>query len=194
MKKQIKVVIYGKMWSGKSNLMNILSGDNIFIENYRKTIGVDHKRTVYKNIILNYWDLAGDPKYECLISSYFYNSDIILLVYDCRNIRESFMFVKKFYYNNIHLFQNKKVILVGNKYDIYDSRYIYNVYEFCEENKIPNFYTSCKTKHGIKNLVNYLLLDNSLYKIDEETHDKNLLHTYSELQKNTNKYNCCVLL
>jgi len=194
MKKQIKVVIYGKMWSGKSNLMNILSGDNIFIENYRKTIGVDHKRTVYKNIILNYWDLTGDPKYEYLISSYFCNYDIILLVYDCRNIRESFMFVKKFYYNNIHLFQNKKVILVGNKYDIYDSRYIYNVYEFCGENKIPNFYTSCKTKHGIKNLVNYLLLDNSLYKIDEETHDKNLLHTYSELQKNTNKYNCCVLL
>lgn len=176
------------MWTGKSNLLEVLTGNNIFNENYNKTIGVDHKRKKYKKIILNFWDLAGDPKYKNLVYRYFNNSDIILLVYNCNDILDSLEYIKNFYYNNTNLIQNKKIILIGNKYDLYNSSHIYNLYEFCEETKIQNFYVSCKTKYGIKNLINFIL-DNYLEKIIEEE----ITQPYHELYNN-NKYNCCNLL
>lgn len=177
------------MWTGKSNLLNVLSG-NMFNEYYNKTIGVDHKKKTHNKVVFNLWDLSGDPKYENLICRYFTNSDIILLVYNCSDILDSLEYIKKFYYNN-NIIENKKLILVGNKYDLYNTQNIYKLYEFCDETNIKNFYVSCKTKYGIKNLINFIS-ENHLEKITEEENEEILLSHY-QLSKN-NKYNCCYLL
>lgn len=178
------------MWTGKSNLLNVLSG-NMFNEYYNKTIGVDHKKKTHNKVILNLWDLSGDPKYENLVHRYFTNSDIILLVYNCSDILDSLGYIKKFYYNNNNIIENKKLILVGNKYDLYNSKNIYNLYEFCKETNIKNFYVSCKTKYGIKNLINFIS-ENYLEKIIEDEHEE-ILQYYHKFSIN-NKYNCCNLL
>tara|TARA_B110000211_G_C14032913_1_gene533065 strand:- start:402 stop:932 length:531 start_codon:yes stop_codon:yes gene_type:complete len=173
MKVPLKIIIYGKTHTGTSNLLHVLSQTDSFNKHYKKTNSVNYRKNVYENIIFNFWDLAGDPKFY----NFFFNvSNIILLVYKCDDNLDSFTFIKTFYYNNSHLFINKKVILVGNKYDLYNSKKIYKVYKFCKKNKIQNFFTSCKTKYGIKSLINFML-DDYLEKIDEIDNIK---------------YNCCI--
>ena len=168
------------MWTGKSCLLNILN-DNYFEKNYVKTICVDYRKKTYKNMIINYWDLSGDPKYENLILRYFNNTDIILLVYNCYDVNDSFEFIKNFYNENIDSLYYTKIIIVGNKYDLYNNSYNKNILlEFCEEKNIQHFYTSCKTKYGIKNLIKFFL-DDYLEKITE----------YEDIKINLNEnYKC----
>lgn len=121
----LKIVMVGDTSVGKSNLLSryIL---NEFCENSKSTIGVDF---VTKDLLINdklikaqIWDTAGQEKFRSLIKNYYTNANGFILVYDVTN--------KKSFENLQYWLEvvkstgspDAKVLFVGNKIDLEDSR------------------------------------------------------------------------
>ena len=111
-----------------------------------------------------------------------------MLVYNCFDIINSINFIDSFIESNPILLQNKKIILVGNKYDVLNTKEMEYIYNYCTEKNLQNFFTSCKTKYGIKNLINFLV-DNYLEPIEEKDEYKIIQDKFLK-----NKKKCCVIL
>jgi Ras-related protein Rab-1A len=83
-----KVLVIGDAGTGKSALILRYVDDN-YTNNYYNTIGVDFKIKLCdindKRIKINIWDTAGQEKFKSIISSYYRNSDVIILVFDLTN-------------------------------------------------------------------------------------------------------------
>ena len=93
-----KILLLGDSEVGKSCFLMRYS-DNVFVENYITTIGLDYKlKTVKldsgKTIKVQLWDTAGQDKYRTIAKNYYKGSHGILLLYDItkmtsfENIRE----------------------------------------------------------------------------------------------------------
>ena len=80
-----KIVLAGNSAVGKSSLLMRFADDR-FTETYINTIGVDFR---FKTIIVDgqrvkiqIWDTAGQEKFRTMTSTYFRNSDAVVVVYD----------------------------------------------------------------------------------------------------------------
>lgn len=67
---------------------------------------------------MDIWDTAGQEKYRSLLTLYYKNSDVIIIVFDASN-KESFETVDFWASQIIANCETKpEVILVANKYDL----------------------------------------------------------------------------
>jgi len=117
----IRIAFFGPSASGKSSLARCLAGER-FDRSYFSTIGVDakHRSMHDKNIKLMVWDLAGDPKFSSIISSYMVMTKIIFLCYDSSNYT-SYQRLCESYTRIKHLLKDKVLCVVALKYDLYNS-------------------------------------------------------------------------
>ena len=155
-----KIIVVGDQSVGKSSL-TIKAIKNYFEDFYSPTIGFEFLTYVTKiedkNIKLQIWDTCGQEAYRALISSFYKNSSLAILVYAIDSI-ESF--------NNLEIWLNDiktqanpdiKIILIGNKFDLEDKRQVEKemVEKFCKENELSFFMeTSAKSGHNVINLFN----------------------------------------
>eukprot|EP00347_Sterkiella_histriomuscorum_P019996 403339495 len=93
--------------------------------------------STYKIIGLDIWDTLGQERHSSLVSTYYKNASVIMIVYDVTNM-ESFLNVKSWLIeledhflpvNQIHNFQQQNqieesYILVGNKADLESQRQV----------------------------------------------------------------------
>ena len=146
-----KVIILGDSGVGKSCLTLKATKDR-FEPKYAPTIGFDFLtfgiKINNKNINLQIWDTCGQEVYRSLISSFYRNSSLAILVFSVDN-ENSFNDLEN-WLNEVKSQSNvdMNIILIGNKIDLEEQRKISTekLKEFCEENSINIFFeTSAKT-------------------------------------------------
>ena len=120
-----KVIIIGDSFVGKSCLAN-KAVKNIFDTSYSATLGFDcfsfFVKIDKKIIKLQIWDTCGQEIYQSLITNFYRNSSLALMVYGINN-RASFehidIWMKEIKRNSN---PDAKIFLIGNKSDLEDER------------------------------------------------------------------------
>ena len=150
-----KILLLGDSEVGKSCFLMRYS-DNVFVENYITTIGLDYKlKTIKldsgKVIKVQLWDTAGQDKYRTIAKNYYKGSHGILLLYDITKI-SSFENIREWIQDIRQEVSPKSIIfLIGNKIDLTDQRKISKEQgeELAEEFKIPFFEASAKSGENV---------------------------------------------
>ena len=122
-----KVIVIGDSGVGKSCLTNS-AVKNTFEESYNATVGFEfftfNIRMFDKVIKLQIWDTCGQELYRSLITNFYRNSSLAIIVYAV-NSRESFedleMWLREL---RTHSNPDAKVFLIGNKIDLTKERII----------------------------------------------------------------------
>ena len=122
-----KVIVIGDSGVGKSCLTNKAT-NNIFEENYNATVGFEfftlNLKMFNKIIKLQIWDTCGQELYRSLITNFYRNSSLAIIVYAI-NSEPSFesidMWLKEL---RTHSNPDAKVFLIGNKIDLEKERKI----------------------------------------------------------------------
>lgn len=144
----VKIIIIGDIKVGKSSLCNKLLTDK-FKEEYMTTIGIDfmsfykqYENKIYK---IQLWDTAGQERYAPLVNCYLRMINIIIIMFSLNDknadtsIERWFNLIKD---NN--LFENKKVIIIGNKNDLEIKADVSKILEFVNNNSFNYIEMSIK--------------------------------------------------
>ena len=153
-----KIIIIGDTNVGKSCLA-LKACKNFFEEDYRPTIGFEFLTFFVKieesNLKLQIWDTCGQEVYRSLISSFYHNSSLAILVYSIDN-KNSFESLES-WLNEIKTLGNAdiNIFLIGNKADLEDNREVSKEMgeNFCKSHDIKFFLeTSAKTGFNAENV------------------------------------------
>ena len=198
-----KIIVIGNSGVGKTCITN-QAIKHQFIDNYMATVGMEiyslFMRINDKNIKLQIWDTCGQELYRSLISNFYRNSSLAILVYSIDQ-RDSYkdidLWVKDIRANSS---PDTKIILVGNKIDLEDRREI----KYEEGKKIAEDYgfveffeTSAKTGENVAKMF----LNAGIILYDEHLKYKNIstntsFNTFKpsltkSKKKNIKKKECC---
>jgi len=205
---KLKLIVLGDQFSGKSSILRRYK-DNKFILNNSATIGVDfisssinHNNNEYT---LHIWDTSGQEKFNSIITSYYRNIAVAIIVFDLTNLK-SFYNLKK-WLTNIEYYCNKDVLikLIGNKCDETKSVSQRDINLLCRDYNIDYFEVSAKNNINIDNLFKNIVedIDSKLINCDLVPSNKNgiMIVDNFKLQtnnvKNINKNKeakCCIIL
>ena len=152
-----RIIICGNTSVGKSNLILRYMKDDFDYE-YRTTIGVDYFTKEFKKneekISIQFFDTAGQEKYQALSCNYYRLSDGVVIVYDVTN-RESFNKCE-FWLNEVFKSQTKNniILLIGNKIDLDQDRKVSKEEgkKFAQDHKL--FFMEASAKSNQDNCVN----------------------------------------
>ena len=122
-----KLIVIGDSGVGKSCLTSKAT-KNIFETSYNTTIGFEffcfNLKIKDKIIKLQIWDTCGQELYRSLITNFYRNSSLAIMVYSITN-KESFEHVDIWLKElKSHSNPDAKVFLVGNKNDLEENRQI----------------------------------------------------------------------
>ena len=187
-----KILLLGDSEVGKSCFL-LRYSDNVFVENYITTIGLDYKLKNVKldsgkTIKVQLWDTAGQDKYRTIAKNYFKGSHGILLLYDVtkqssfQNIRDWIQDIRE------EVSQKAIIFLIGNKIDLVDKRKISKEkgIELAEEYKLPFFEASAKSGENVDEVFK------ALYKKISEVYGDLEREIGSKLNKRKkNQRKCC---
>ena len=150
-----KMNIIGDSGTGKSCILN-KAIKNIFEESYLATAGFEfltfNIRINEKLIKLQIWDCGGQEIYRSLISNFFRNSSISIIVYSIDS-KESFQHIGNWLQEIKNKNPNSKIVLVGNKSDLENSREVPKDEgeKFTKEHNLDMFFeTSAKTGYNVQ--------------------------------------------
>ena len=203
-----KIIIIGDSGVGKSSL-TLRATKNQFQEYYNATVGFEFFSLNLKMedsiIKLQMWDTCGQEIYRSLISSFYKNSSLAMIIYSIDN-EESFRnldyWIKEIKNNSS---PDIKIILIGNKVDLEDKRVVSKeeADNFARVNGIDEVYeTSAKTGFNAKTIfskaaqilykehLNYKRIskDPSLIKVGTEDFDPKTIPMPKEEKQ---KKGCC---
>ena len=146
-----KIIVIGDSGVGKSCLTTQAVRNN-FEEFYTATVGFEFltfNMRINNNVLkLQRWDTCGQEVYKSLISNFYRNSSLALILYAINN-QDSFIHAET-WLNDLknQANPNVRVFLVGNKSDLESERVISKEQgeKFKEEKKLDKFIeTSAKT-------------------------------------------------
>lgn len=154
-----KLIVIGDSGVGKSSLTT-KAAKNTFEEFYQATVGFEflsfNLKVNDQVIKLQIWDTCGQEIYRSLISNFYRNSSLAVLVYSIDN--------KRSFENINHWLEDLKsqanpdvrVFLVGNKSDLEETRQVPEdtAKAYADSKKIDLFFeTSAKTGFNAKNVL-----------------------------------------
>ena len=198
-----KMIVVGDAGVGKSCLTSKAS-KGIFEETYAATIGFEflafNVKINDKVVKLQIWDTCGQEIYKSLISSFYKNSSLAMMVYAINN-KESFTHIES-WLKEVKLQSNPdvKIFLIGNKSDLEEERKVSkeeaNIFK--EENGI-NFFSETSAKSGINakevfiEAAKLLYSEHLKYKENKrkKVMDNNNIILPKKLNKNTRKKGGC---
>ena len=202
-----KMIVIGDAGVGKSCLTN-RAAKNKYTSDYSPTVGFEFLTFTTniddKVIKLQIWDTCGQEVYRSLITNFYRNASLAMLVYAI-NSRESFLHINQWLKEvRIQSHPDVKIILIGNKKDLENERNVTveEAEKFKEENQILYFEeTSAKTGINAKEVfteaAKILLKEHNNYRIRPKTEtiadeiEKDIIP--QKLENNTKKRNfgCC---
>ena len=120
-----KIIVIGDSGVGKTRLSNKAT-KNTFDDSYNTTIGFEffsfNIKMFEKVIKLQVWDTCGQELYRSLITNFYRNASLAIMVYAINN-KDSFdnidVWLKEL---KIHSNPDSKVFLIGNKIDLENER------------------------------------------------------------------------
>ena len=154
-----KIIVIGDSSVGKSCLTTQAVRNN-FIEFYQATVGFEFltfNLRINSNVVkLQIWDTCGQEVYKSLISNFYRNCSLALIVYAINN-RDTFEHAEN-WLNDLKNQSNPnvRVFLVGNKSDLESERTVSKeeAEQFKEEKKLDRFIeTSAKTGENARNVM-----------------------------------------
>ena len=122
-----KIIVIGNSFVGKSSLVERAT-KNRFLSEYNTTIGFDYCSFFIKYdekiIKLQIWDTCGQEIYQSLITNFYRNSSLAILVYAIDN-RKSFENLDN-WLKELKRESNPdaKTILIGNKIDLENEKVV----------------------------------------------------------------------
>ena len=150
-----KITIIGDAGTGKSCISN-KAIRNSFEEAYNSTVGFEflslNIRINDKVIGLQIWDCCGQETYKSIISNFYKNSSISIIVYSIDS-KESFQHIENWLKEIKNSNPDSKIILLGNKSDLENSRKVSKDEgeKFTKEHKLDMFFeTSAKTGYTVQ--------------------------------------------
>ena len=201
-----KIIVIGDSGVGKSCLTTQAVRNN-FEEFYTATVGFEFltfNMRINNNVLkLQIWDTCGQEVYKSLISNFYRNSSLALILYAINN-KDSFQHAET-WLNDLknQANPNVKVFLVGNKSDLENERVISKEEgeKFKEEKKLDRFIeTSAKTGENARSALleaakllykDYLKAKQNLAN-GEDVDDNNKGNKLERKpEKNKNKKGCC---
>ena len=157
-----KILLLGDSEVGKSCFL-MRYADNVFVENYITTIGLDYKLKYIQLdsgqvIKVQLWDTAGQDRYRTIAKNYYKGSHGILLLYDVtksssfENIREWIKDIRD------EVYEKAIIFLIGNKIDKKDQIKIKTEEgeKLAEEFNIPFFEASAKSGENVDEIFKAL--------------------------------------
>ena len=154
-----KIIVIGDSGVGKSCLTTQAVRNN-FEEFYTATIGFEFltfNMRINNNVLkLQIWDTCGQEVYKSLITNFYRNSSLALILYAINNM-DSFKHAET-WLNELKAQANPnvKIFLVGNKSDLEDERVVSKEdgERFREEKNLDKFIeTSAKTGENARNVL-----------------------------------------
>ena len=153
-----KVIVIGDSGVGKSCLTNKAT-KNIFEESYNATVGFEffsfNIKMEDKVIKLQIWDTCGQELYRSLITNFYRNSSLAIMVYSVTS-KDSFdnidVWLKELRMNSN---PDAKVFLIGNKVDLDNERKVDKTLgeQYAKENSLHMFMeSSAKTGFNAQNV------------------------------------------
>ena len=176
-----KMIVIGDAGVGKSCL-TAKASKGIFEETYSATVGFEflvfNVKLNDKVIKLQIWDTCGQELYRSLISSFYRNASLAMMVYAIDN-RESFNHIET-WLKEVKLQSNPdiKIFLIGNKSDLEENRKVTTeaAKTFKEENGI-HYFSEASAKNGVNAKEVFIEAAKLLYgehlKYKERKFDKN---------------------
>ena len=151
-----KVIVIGDSSVGKSCL-TLRGTKNKFKDFYTPTIGFEflafNIKIKNKTVRLQIWDTCGQEIYRSLISSFYRNSTLAMLVYAIDN-KESFVNLENWLDEiKCQTHPNLKIFLIGNKSDLEEKRVIHKETseKFYKEHNFDYFIeTSAKSGENVQ--------------------------------------------
>ena len=153
-----KLIVIGDSGVGKSCLTTQAT-KGIFEDTYNATIGFEfftfNVKLCGKIIKLQIWDTCGQELYRSLITNFYRNASLAIIVYSV-NERKTFENIDLWHKElRTHSSPNVKVFLIGNKIDLVDERKIQTEEgeKYAEQYKINKFIeASAKSGFNAKNI------------------------------------------
>lgn len=204
---KIKTIIIGDSYSGKTTILNKYINKN-YNNLFMATIGVDYYKTQIIKNGDNYkfaiWDTSGQEKFNSIISSYYRDIGVAIIVFDLTNY-ESFKNIKS-WVDVISQYQDDEgkeeiiKIIVGNKNDLVKDRKVTytEALQWCKNNKIDYIETSAKKSINLDNIfIN--IVDIIEQKIQTNSVNKNIrvltkFDIYEGIDLKKKQRNCCQIL
>ena len=150
-----KILLLGDSEVGKSCFLMRYS-DNVFVENYMATIGLDYKLKYIQlesgeMIKVQLWDTAGQDRYRTIAKNYYKGSHGILLLYDItkvnsfENIREWIKDIRE------EVYEKAIIFIIGNKIDKIEERKVSTEQgeKLAQEFNLPFFEASAKSGENV---------------------------------------------
>jgi small GTP-binding protein len=152
----IKTAICGDSGVGKTSLCLRLVGKEPPLT-YISTIGLDLECKILpeRRIMIHYWDLAGNRKYEPLTVLYMKNISFIILVYSVENL-ESVDRIVEIYNDYKNINPPKKFIIVGTHCNSQSEHHKCGI-EFAQKQNLPHFLVDNKNNKGFNVIQEYIL-------------------------------------
>ena len=148
-----KLIVIGDCSVGKSCLTNN-AVKNTFDDSYNATVGFEfftfNIKINDKVVKLQIWDTCGQELYRSLITNFYRNSSLAIMVYAI-NSKESFENIEMWLRElRTHSNPDAKVFLIGNKIDLESQRQVTREQgeQFCKDNKLNGF-MEASAKTGI---------------------------------------------
>ena len=202
-----KMIVIGDAGVGKSCLTSQAS-KGIFEESYSATVGFEflvfNVKLNEKVVKLQIWDTCGQELYRSLISSFYRNSSLAMMVYAINN-KESFMHIES-WLKEVKLQSNPdiKVFLIGNKSDLEEERKVTleEAKTFKEEHGI-HYFSEASAKNGINAkevfieaakllyLEHLKYKDSTFQKLGSDNKDVLIPVKVSKKKSNRKKGGCC---
>ena len=139
-----KMIVIGDAGVGKSCLTNRAAKDK-FLSDYSPTVCFEFltfSTNIENKIIkLQIWDTCGQEVYRSLITNFYRNASLAMMVYAI-NSRESFFHINQWLKEvRLQSHPDVKIILIGNKSDLENERVVTTeeARKFKEENQILYF-------------------------------------------------------
>ena len=209
-----KIIVIGDSGVGKSCL-TLKATKNYFENYYSPTVGFEFFtffiKIKEKCIRLQIWDTCGQEVYRSLITGFYRNSSVALLVYAIDN-KSSFESME-YWLNDIKCLGNPnvKIFMIGNKVDLDAKREITKEHgqKFCKDHGLNMFLeTSAKTGFNVQKVfveIAFLLyeenlkyqerannLSKSTVSLDFGPDNSNLLAIDDDENYNYKKKKCCI--
>lgn len=147
-----KIIVIGDSGVGKSCL-TMKATKNVFEENSNATVGFEffsfNMKIDDKIVKLQIWDTCGQEIYRSLITNFYRNSALAIIMYSIdnessyENISQWMKELKNFSNPDIQIF------LIGNKCDLEDKRQVMKekAEKFCNDNQL-NMFLESSAKNG----------------------------------------------
>ena len=190
----VKVLLLGDAGVGKTTFCNKLNtGDFTF--NYNSTIGVDFFSKFIdigsKTFKLQIWDTAGQERFKSLVTSYFRNTSLALIMIDVNDINSIKSLNKWLGDVDNYCKEDVKIIIVGNKTDLPNIINKVELDNIISVRNIPYVEISVKEDSDFNALME--IIHNKVYDLPMNYFEFQTIDLNDEIPKKYQK-KCCTIL